>query len=125
MIDACFVLAILDMKPENKEANTEFERAQFLAIRQRQAVRQSAAENLDDGHGSLPSSRRAKVYDTQDFSFGVEHHQMAVAEPDTAKKEDGNFDKYDDDNYDWVDELKRPPREITTENLMSDFSDIL
>ncbi|CAM6097586.1 unnamed protein product [Calypogeia fissa] len=121
----------LRLEPDNKEANTEYERAQFLAIRQRQAVRQSTADNLDaeglesNGHSSLPSTRRAKVYDTHDISFGVEHQQTAVTEPETDKTEDDNFDKYDDDNYDWVDDLKRPPPERTTENLMSDFSDIL
>lgn len=121
----------LRLEPDNKDANTELERAQFLAIRQRQAVRQSTEENVDleglqsNGQSNLPSSRRAKVYDSHDFSFGVEHHQMSVSEPEPDKKEDDNFDKYDDDNYDWVDDLKRPPPEITTENLMSDFSDIL
>lgn len=119
------------MKPDNKEANIEFERAQFFAIRQRQAVRQSTAYNLEaeglqsNGRSSLPSFRRAKVYDSQDVSFGVEHQQVVLTDRESEKREDENFDKYDDDNYDWVDDLKRPPPEITTENLLSDFSDIL
>jgi hypothetical protein len=119
------------MKPGNKDANIEFERAQYLAARQRYAVRQSTDDNLEaeglqsDGHSNKPSARRAKVYDTKDTSFGVEHHQAAVKESEAEKDEDDDLEKYDDDDYAWVDELKRPPREITTEDLMSDFTDIL
>ncbi|KAG6557372.1 hypothetical protein Mapa_001302 [Marchantia paleacea] len=122
----------LKLDPSHKDANTELERAQFLAVRQRQAARESAALNVDaeailpDGKNRLPSCRRAKVYDSQDIGFGEEHHQVAHKEVKIEKEDTGEeklFDKYDDDDYDWVDEVRKPP-ELTDENLLSDFSDI-
>ncbi|KAL2635134.1 hypothetical protein R1flu_006613 [Riccia fluitans] len=130
----------LKLDPAHEDANIELERAQFLACRQRQATRDSTAMNVEaegnlpDGQNRLPSCRRAKVYDAGDIGFGEEHHQAAhpqapaqkdieIKVEDSESEEEKLYDKYDDDDYDWVDEVRKPPL-LTDENLLSDFSDI-
>ncbi|KAL3692838.1 hypothetical protein R1sor_006489 [Riccia sorocarpa] len=128
----------LTLDPTHGDANIELERAQFLASRQRQATRDSAAMNVEavalpDGQNRLPSCRRAKVYDAEDIGFGEEHHQAAHRQPPAQKEietkqedsesEEKLYDKYEDDDYEWVDEVRKPPL-LTDENLLSDFSDI-